>query len=43
VDGCSSTFLLEAATEWNWTKEETLAELAKKGGFRGTYKQAAVE
>jgi AMMECR1 domain-containing protein len=43
VDGCSSTFLPEVAKERNCTKEETLAELAKKGGFRGTYEQAAVE
>jgi uncharacterized protein (TIGR00296 family) len=41
VDGCSATFLPEVAKEWNWTKEQTLVELAKKGGFRGRYDQAA--
>jgi uncharacterized protein (TIGR00296 family) len=43
VDDCSSTFLPEVAKKWHWTKETTLVALAKKGGFRGTYNEAAVE
>jgi uncharacterized protein (TIGR00296 family) len=41
VDRCSATFLPEVAKEWNWTKDQTLLELAKKGGFRGKYDQEA--
>jgi uncharacterized protein (TIGR00296 family) len=43
IDGCGATFLPEVAKEWKWTKDQTLVELAKKGGFRGKYDKAAVE
>jgi uncharacterized protein (TIGR00296 family) len=43
IDGCSATFLPEVAKELKWNKEQTLVELAKKGGFRKTYDQAAIE
>ena len=41
VDGNSSTFLPEVATEQGWDKLTTLKYLARKGGFRGDYDQAA--
>jgi uncharacterized protein (TIGR00296 family) len=43
IDGRSATFLPEVAKEQKWTKEETLAHLAKKGGFGGKYDRAAIE
>jgi uncharacterized protein (TIGR00296 family) len=42
IDGRSSTYLPEIAKEQRWSKEETLASLAKKGGFRGTFDRAAI-
>lgn len=43
IDGHSATFLPEVASEENWTKEETLKELAAKAGYWGRYDKSAME
>lgn len=43
IDGCNSTYLPEVAPEFGWTKEETLAHLARKGGFYKKYDKSALE
>lgn len=43
LDGRSSTYLPEVAEEENWTQRETLAHLARKGGFRRTFDDAALK
>ena len=40
LDGYSATFLPEVAEEWHWTKEQTLQELAMKGGMRRPLQQS---
>jgi uncharacterized protein (TIGR00296 family) len=42
LHGRRSTFLPEVAEEENWTKEETLIHLARKGGFFGQYDADAI-
>lgn len=42
IDGHSSTYLPEVAPEQGWDKEKTLKQLAKKGGFSGTFDKAAM-
>ena len=40
--GYSATFLPEVAKEQNWTKEETLIQLARKAGYYGKFDQKAM-
>ncbi|KAH0786424.1 AMME syndrome candidate 1 protein-like [Histomonas meleagridis] len=41
--GYQATFLPEVAKEQNWTKEETLKELALKAGYYGKFDQQAMK
>lgn len=43
IDGYSATFLPEVASEQNWTKEQTLKQLAMKAGFYGKFDEKAME
>lgn len=41
IDGHSSTFLPQVASEQGWDKDTTLQHLARKGGFYGKFDEAA--